>query len=794
MCGIAGGIRLTGARAVDPDALRRMLGVLEHRGPDSAGMIHDGPVALGHARLSIVDLAGGAQPIPNEDGTQWIVANGEAFNYVELGERLRRAGHRFRSRSDTEVMLHLYEERGLDFVADLNGQYAFAIWDAAQQQLVLGRDRLGVRPLFYTVVDGALLFASEIKALLADPRVPRRVDLRGLDDVFTYWSVLPGRTMFEGIAEVPAGCLLVLRPGSPQPELVRYWSPEFPGPSPQQGELTADEAASALRDRLTEATRLRLRADVPVAAYLSGGLDSTAITALAGTLHPGRLQTFSVTFDDQTFDESDHQLRAARFIGTDHHVVHCRSRDIADVFPDVVRHAETPLLRTAPAPLFLLSALVRREGYRAVLTGEGADEFLAGYNIFKESLVRRFWARDPASTLRPLLLRRMYDWLPGLSAAPQAYLEAFFRQELLETDDPAYSHRLRWRSARRLQRLFSPAVLDALGDGDSSTELDRVLGPGIRAETPLAQAQHVEVATFLTPYLLSSQGDRMAMAHSVEGRFPFLDRDVVDFARRLPSRVLMPGLAEKDLLKRAVADLVPPEIITRPKQPYRAPIAGAFCGPDAPGWVDDALSADNVAEAGLFAPEAVARLVAKCRSGRPLGEHDEMALVGVLSTQLWYASFIRSSSRPPQRADVVSIQPPQPLVTEHPVGAARTAAFRSPPPSARSGGAITSEHLQHIEEISMGPSNPVDEGVRRQIHDYVVDNFLFGVGSLDDSVSLIEEGILDSTGVLEMVLFVEEQLGIRVADAEVLPDNFGSVDALTSFVARRTAVVPQPAA
>ena len=654
MCGIAGALALEGAPPVVGSSLERMLSVLRHRGPEVAGVWSDDTVALGHARLSIIDLAGGLQPIPNEDETHWVVVNGEIFNYLELGAQLRTRGHRFRTLSDSEVIPHLYEDLGPSLLQQLNGQYAFALWDGTQRRLILARDRLGVRPLFYTVVNGTLLFASEIKALLTDPRVARRIDLRALDQVFTYWSALQGRTMFEEIHEVPAGHYLVAEPGMSEPKLIQYWAPRYDQCDDGMGE---QDGADRLRDLLIDATRLRLRADVPVGVYLSGGLDSSAIAAIVRHHTSNRLQTFSVAFEDAEFDERPFQERMARELGTDHHVVECHRRDIGAVFPDVIWHTETPLLRTAPAPLFLLSALVRHHGLKVVLTGEGADEFFAGYDIFKEATVRRFWARDPDSRVRPALLGRLYSWLPDLQRSGPAYLEAFFRQGLTETDDPTYSHLLRWRSTSRIKRLFSAQVRHHLAGYESGAELDALLDPALASWHPLSQAQYLEVRTFLTPYLLSSQGDRMAMAHSVEGRFPFLDYRVVEFAATVPPHMRMLGLDEKHMLKRAVRDLVPPEIRQRPKQPYRAPISGAFCGPDAPDYVADLLAPRAVEAAGLFDPHAVSRLLAKCQASQRIGESDNMALVGVLSTQLWHEKFISSfeGHRIADRADIVQV-------------------------------------------------------------------------------------------------------------------------------------------
>lgn len=652
MCGIAGAASLHDGRPMEPDTLARMLTLLDHRGPEVAGVWDGGQALLGHARLSIVDLDGGLQPISNEDGSIWAVINGEVFNYRELTGELRARGHHFATSSDSEVVVHLYEESGPALLDRLNGQYAIALWDNRRRQLFLARDRLGVRPLFYTRLGDTLLFASEVKALLADPRVEPRPDLTGLDQLFTYWAPLPGQTMFEGISEVPAAHYLLHGADAPQ-RLRRYWSVPFDGDEPA-GDT---DYPARLRELLVDATRLRLRADVPVGAYLSGGLDSSAIAAVAAQ-QTSNLQTFSVAFEDARFDERTFQEQVAVELGTVHHVIECRSRDIGEVFPDVIWHTETPVLRTAPAPLFLLSALVRRHGLKVVLTGEGADEFLGGYDIFKEAMIRRFWARQPSSTIRPLLLKRLYSNVPDLHRNPHAVVAAFFGQGLTDVGDPFYSHALRWRNTSRLKRLFSVEVQAALGGRDVTHERAALLRDGFEAWDGMSKAQHLEVQTFLTPYLLSSQGDRVAMAHSVEGRFPFLDHRVVEFAATIPPPMRMVGLQEKRVLKQAVHDLVPQVVLRRTKQPYRAPVSAAFCGDDAPDYVGDALSRDAVRDAGLFDPGAVSALLAKAQSRRTLTEGDEMALVGVLSTQLWHSCFIaagRTASASPVRADIVHV-------------------------------------------------------------------------------------------------------------------------------------------
>ncbi len=649
MCGIVGTLNLTKAHPIQESTLRQMLGMIRHRGPDQFGLYLDDLVGLGNARLSIIDLGGGQQPIGNETETLWIVFNGEIFNYVELRPTLEARGHRFATDTDTEVIVHLYEEYGTDCVQYLNGQFAFALWDSETETLFLARDRLGIRPLYYTVQDGALIFASEIKALLADPRVPAALDPVTLDQIFTFWSPLSPRTAFQGILTLPPGHTLVARRG--RLFLERYWRLDFPEAG-QEPRRPVEEYADELRTLLIDATRIRLRADVPVGAYLSGGLDSSTITALIRRYTGNDLETFSIAFTDENYDESGFQREMARFLGTRHHQITCTHDDIGEVFPQVIWHTEVPIMRTSPAPLFLLSRLVRDHGLKVVLTGEGADEFLAGYNIFKEAKIRRFWARQPDSPWRPLLLHRLYPYIQELQEGGR-YLTAFFGRRLTDVHAADYSHAIRWHNTSRTHRFFSRQLRASLNGWDGPPTSKITLDERFFRWSPLAQAQYLEITIFLAEYLLSSQGDRVAMAHSIEGRFPFLDYRVVEFCNRLPPTLKLRGLQEKYLLKRAMKDLLPEQVWRRPKRPYRAPIHRSFFPGGRPlDYVEHLLSPQVVAEAGYFNPRAVQRLVAKIRRGGPVGESDEMALAGILSTQLVHQLFIEGfRPRPPLTAE-----------------------------------------------------------------------------------------------------------------------------------------------
>ena len=611
-----------------------MLRTIAHRGPDDQGVHVNGAIGLCNCRLSIIDLPGVHQPLCNEDGTVWIVYNGETFNYVELRPELEARGHRFSTNTDTEVILHLYEDHGPDCLAYLNGQFAIAIWDAQRRSLFLARDRMGVRPLFYTIVDGQLVFGSEIKALLSHPEVKAEIDPASLDQIFSFWSTLSPRTTFRDVYELPPAHYMLACEGK---LTVRpYWEPDFsPDANTRQDYL--DEFESLLID----ATRIRLRADVPVGAYLSGGLDSSVTSAIIRKYNHNRLDTFSIAFANPQFDESRFQQEMAAYLGTDHHVVHCTDAEIGRAFPDVIWHTETPVLRTAPAPMFLLARLVHEHGLKVVLTGEGADEILAGYDIFKEMKIRRFWAREPGSRTRPLLLRRLYPDISGLGGGSEAYLTAFFGMGLADTGSPFYSHMLRWTTTARTRR-FLLSEHRGQPDNDQTLPVPPTLPADFGTWSHLAQAQYLEMTIFLSQYLLSSQGDRMAMAHSVEGRFPFLDYRLVEFCNRLPPHIKLRGLTEKWLLKQLGRKLVPGEIWQRPKQPYRAPIHHSFFGEQVPEYVHELLSEPALRDSGLFDPAAVARLVLKAQKSPRLSEIDSMALVGILSTQLVHHHFVKA--------------------------------------------------------------------------------------------------------------------------------------------------------
>jgi asparagine synthase (glutamine-hydrolysing) len=638
MCGIAGIHRLAHGRAPQQHELQAMIRALRHRGPDGTGIEAHAEVGLAHARLSIIDLDGGAQPIANEDGSVRVVFNGEIFNYLELRAALQRRGHVFRTASDTEVLVHLYEEHGDDFVHQLNGQFAIALWDERRHRLVLARDRTGIRPLYYTEAQGRLLFASEVKALFVLPEVPRALDPAALAQVFSYWAPLEGASVFRGVRMLPPGHRMVVEGGHLRTE--RYWDWQFPeSVGPMRSEA---ECAEELRALLLDAVRLQLRADVPVGAYLSGGLDSSIVSALIRRESDTPLRTFSITFEDAEFDEAEHQQAMVRHLGTEHTALRVSRADIARHFARTVWHAETALVRTAPTPLMLLAAQVREAGFKVVLTGEGADEVFGGYDLFKEAKIRRFLARAPQSAWRGRILEKLYPYLAHSPAASRALTQRFFSEGLEHLHQPWFAHATRIASTRRVLQFLRPEVAAQLEAADPHRLLAATLPADIGRWLPMGRDQYVEAHTLLSGYLLSAQGDRVSMAHSVEGRVPFLDHRVIEFANRLPPQWKLRGLTEKYLLKQAVRRDLPESIRARTKQPYRAPDSASFFEGGRPrAEVEELLSPMSIDAAGLFDADAVQRLVRKCAAGRAIGFPDNMAFVGVLSTMQLHRQFVQ---------------------------------------------------------------------------------------------------------------------------------------------------------
>jgi len=631
MCGIAGWFNAP----PNSHRLENMLLSIRHRGPEGSGTYQDEWASFGNTRLAFVDLEQGQQPLSNEDGTIWLTCNGEIFNHDELRKELR-GRHRFSTGCDVEVIIHLYEEYGTEGFRHLNGQYAFALWDTVNRRFYLCRDRLGICPLYYTFDDGTLYFGSEMKALLSVPQIRREMDLSTLQDIWTFWTPVAGRTILKNVREVLPAHFMTFEPEKGKIAEERYWRLDF-----TEKRWTEPDALEAFSELFDDAVRIRLKADVPVASYLSGGVDSSMIGAFANR-YGSELHTFSITFQHPDYDESEHQLQVARHLGTTHHVTRCTAEDLASVLPKMVWHTEVPQLRAGPISMIPLSAGVNAHNLKGVLTGEGADEFFMGYDIFKETAVRRFMARDPESLARRSLVRRLYEYLPDRDRFRG--LELALQEGLDKTDDPFFSHLYRWNNTSRLQGYFLPEIRETLGRRSFGERLSHVLPNGFSEWNSPSKAQTLEIVTFLTPYLLSSQGDRVAMANGVEGRFPFLDHRIVEFANSLPQSLKLRSLQrDKYIVRKAAEKHLPQDIARRPKFPYRAPIQDIFRS-RAFAELQDLLSEESLRETGIFIPRAAEKLLKKALAGNMTSEMEQMALMGIATTQLWHHLFIKNNS------------------------------------------------------------------------------------------------------------------------------------------------------
>jgi asparagine synthase (glutamine-hydrolysing) len=646
MCGISGIIDYRG-RANSRAAVESMLRSISYRGPDESGVYQSSCATLGNVRLSIIDIGGGQQPLSDISGRYWIVFNGEIFNYRELREDLERRGTQFRTMSDTEVLVQLYAVYGTGCLNLLNGQFALAIWDNLREELFIARDRVGIRPFFYNLDDNVLTLASEIKALFSTGRIARELCPENLSQVYTFWSTITPDTPFKGIYELPPGHYGIYnRQGL---KIERFWELKFDRISPV---ISLEEALGRFHELFSDAVRIRLRADVEVAAYLSGGIDSSATVAYIKDIEPGILNTFSIGFDEKDFDERPYQEEAAGYFDTTHKSMICTSKDIAESFPRVVWHSETPILRTAPAPMFLLSRLVRENNIKVVVTGEGSDEILGGYDIFKEAKIKRFWARQPDSRLRPLLLTRLYPYLSQMKDMNPKMLKMFYGYKLEDVNNPFYSHLLRFNNSNHIKKHFSHELSSRLNNYSALDVLAKNLPENFCRWDQLARSQWLETTVFMSGYLLSSQGDRMAMANSVEGRYPFLDYRVIEFCSSLPDEYKLNGLNEKFLLKKLLKNRIPEKILKRPKQAYRAPIKSVFLGSNAPEYVREMLSESYTRRAGIFDYSSVSSVLSRMQHTEVISETDNMILTSVVSTHLIYSQFIENNNREFENAEL----------------------------------------------------------------------------------------------------------------------------------------------
>jgi asparagine synthase (glutamine-hydrolysing) len=646
MCGIAGIIDYKGALS-DKSVIKSMLSAISYRGPDESGIYFSPCAFLGNVRLSIIDLSSGQQPLSDSQERFWIVFNGEIFNYLELREMLIKKGIIFKTHSDTEVLVQLYAIYGKKCLSMLNGQFAFAIWDKHEKELFMARDRIGIRPLFYNLENGVFTFASEIKSLFLQNRIKPELSIENLTQIYTFWTAITPNTAFRNIYELSPGCCLTYNKNGLKIE--QYWKLQYG--RPEIG-LTMEKALEQFHELFYNAVKIRLRADVEVAAYLSGGIDSSTTVAYIKDIEPGILNTFSIGFADKDFDETVYQNEAVGYLNTNHRSILCTADEIAQSFPRVIWHTETPVTRTAPAPMYLLSKLVRNNNIKVVITGEGADEMLAGYDIFKEVRIRRFWASQPNSNLRPLLLTKLYPYLPQMKKANPVILKMFYGYKLEDTENPFYSHLLRWNNANHILKHFSDNIKSEINGYSVLEDLEKKLPPDFNKMDYLEKSQWLETSIFMSGYLLSSQGDRMAMANSVEGRYPFLDYRVIEFCNKLPGDFKLKGLNEKYLLKKLMKNKIPENIINRSKQAYRAPIKSAFFLNNPPEFISEMLSPSFFKRAGIFNHDSISNLLLKIEKTNNSTEIEDMILASVLSTHLLYYQFIEKHSESFQNSGI----------------------------------------------------------------------------------------------------------------------------------------------
>ncbi|HEY1378404.1 MAG TPA: asparagine synthase (glutamine-hydrolyzing), partial [Gemmataceae bacterium] len=652
MCGIAGVVDLAGRRAADPlrgypaDMLAAMAAALYHRGPDEDGFLRQDGVALANRRLSIVGLGDGRQPISNEDQTVWVVFNGELFDYPEQKAALEAKGHHFRTHTDTELLPHLWEEYGDGMFDHVRGQFAFCLWDTRQNVLVLARDRVGICPLFYTVRrdgDGwQLLFASEIKGLFASGVVPARPDRRGLNHVFTFFAAPGPVTCFDGIRLLLPGQYVRLRLGpDTRPEDVKprfYWQIDFPDRGHEE-DGDAKQIVDRFESVLMTAVEKRLRADVPVVSYLSGGVDSSQVVVMASKALGRAIPTFTIAVQEERFNEEAAARQVARQVGSESVVVPFGGPDILAVYPELIRTAEVPVIDTACAALMELAKSVHAHGFKVALTGEGSDEFLAGYPWFKLHRVLSAFDVIPGLSLSQRVRRGVLR-LAGLPRFPWAIGK---RNAAAVGGYNAWLDVYGMMSLARLM-FYSDEMRAAVGDHVPYEDLELDTARMARWH-PLNRALAVGARVMLAGMLLSSKGDRVAMHSSVETRYPFLDEDVIAFLARLHPRWKLHRLTDKYVLRLLAQRWLPKEIAWRKKAMFRAPM-DAFHLDNAPPFIDQLLSDESLRRTGYFDPAAVRHWrdkVTTMRPGSATRTAVEMGLVGVTATQLWHQVFIDST-------------------------------------------------------------------------------------------------------------------------------------------------------
>jgi asparagine synthase (glutamine-hydrolysing) len=629
MCGIAGIVAVDALSADERARLPRMRDVITHRGPDEAGLHEDACAGLVHRRLSIVDLASGQQPLSNEDGSLWVAFNGEIYNHADIRPTLEAAGHRYRTRSDTETIVHAYEQWGDACVEHFRGMFAFAIWDAPRRRLLLARDRMGIKPLYWTLAGTRLVFGSEIKAILESGLVAAAPNEAAIPELLSTRYLSGTETMFRGVHRLLPGHVLVFERGL---VTTRQWW-DVPAGAHDPADRRSDaEMVAGFRERLEDAVRTRLMADVPLGMFLSGGLDSSAIAAVMARMLDRPLQTFSVAFADRAFSELGYARQVATAIGADAHEVVVSDTDFFDALPRLVWHEDEPIAHPSSVPLYFVSRLAR-EHVKVVLTGEGSDELLAGYGKYPRAVAN--WRAGAAWQLTPEPFRafvagRLVPQLPGRLGryAARSFLA------MPRTPEAMFFDNFAAMGLRRQASLLAPAIgaqaTPAAAYGPSRAYFDAPNG----GSTVLDRLLYADLKTYLVELLMKQ--DQMSMAASIESRVPFLDHHLVEFAAALPPRMKLRGFTTKWVLREAVQSILPREILTRPKMGFPVPFAAWSRGAWA-GAIRDVLLDRRSKERGIIAPAAVAALLDDHAAGRTNGGD---ALWSLLNLELWYRTFI----------------------------------------------------------------------------------------------------------------------------------------------------------
>jgi asparagine synthase (glutamine-hydrolysing) len=649
MCGIAGIIDLSGrGRAVSGKAVRCMADAIVHRGPDEDGYLEEPGVGLASRRLSIVGLADGRQPIGNEAGDVWTVYNGELFDYPEQKAVLEGQGHRFRTHCDTELIPHLWEQHGEGMFQHLRGQFALCLYDRRQRRVILGRDRFGICPLYWTIRSGPdgdwLLFASEVKALLASGMVPARPDVRGIHNVFTFFALPGPTTCFEGVRYLPPGRYLDIQwedaDGRTTPVQERiYWEIDFPDAGHEDHGLSDREVVDGFESVFVSAVERRLRADVPVVSYLSGGVDSSVVVAVASKVLGRPIPTFTIQVKDPKLDETGEAGIVARHVGAEPIVVPFGAAETLGTYPELIRAAEGPVIDTSCAALLMLAREVHARGFKVALTGEGSDEWLAGYPWYKVERLMNWLDAVPGLPLS----RAVRGTFLRLTGAPRVNKEAY-RRTLEAVGGPNAWLNIYGLMSLSRQRFFSKWMWEQLGDHQPFRDIEANL-PRLARWHPLNRSLYFGARVHLPGLLLSAKGDRVAMHSSVETRYPFLDLAVYDYLAKLPPRWKYRGLfGDKRVLRAMAQRWLPKSIAWRRKAMFRAPFDSFHLEPSPP-FVEQLLSPESLNRTRYFDAESVGRWRRDFRHMRRSASRTtlEMGLVGVLATQMWHHTFIDGS-------------------------------------------------------------------------------------------------------------------------------------------------------